>query len=160
MTTEELILQTLRIASFTEELREWEIAELAKVITVHEYKAGTYLIKPSESIEKDALLVLASGEAEVKAIVGNEHITMNLLKPGDLAGIVTFVGGNIKQISATVIVKSDSKVLRLDRVNFETLLNTQPGIVYCVMKGIVRQLHGIVLNLNAQSAEMNSIIRT
>lgn len=160
MKNENLILKTLHAASFTEELRDWEIAELAKIVTVHEYKAGTYLIQPGNSIEKDSLVILASGEAEVKASVGNEPVTMNLLKPGDLAGIVTFVGGDLTQISATVVVKTDSKVLHLDRVSFESLLNTQPGIVYYVMKGIVRQLHGIVRHLNTQTTEMHNQIRT
>ncbi len=158
MKNEDLILQTLRVASFAEELREWEILELAKAITVHEYKAGTYLIRPGESIEKDALIILASGEAEVTAAVGDEPITMKLLKPGDLAGVITFVGGNLAQISATVLVKADSTVLRLDRSRFETLLADHPAIVYYVMRGIVRQLHGLVRNMNAQSVEMTKYI--
>ncbi len=158
MKNEDLILQTLHIASFTEELREWEILELAKAVTVHEYKAGTYLIRPGNSMEKDSLIILATGEAEVAATIGDEPITMKLLKPGDLAGVITFVGGNLAQISATVMVKKDSKVLRLDRVRFEALLNDHPAIVYYVMRGVVRQLHGIVRQMNAQSAEMTRYI--
>jgi CRP-like cAMP-binding protein len=104
------------------------------------------------------LLILATGEAEVKASVGDETLSLSLLKPGDLAGIVTFVGGNLSQISAHVIVKTDSKVLFLERTRFESLLKTQPAIVYYVMKGVVCHLHGLVRQMNAQSVEMTNYI--
>jgi len=90
--------------------------------------------------------------------VGTEPATLHLLQPGDLAGIITFAGGNASQISATVVAKSDSKVLTLDRSKFESLLNTQPAIVYYVMRGIVRHTHGIVRRMNMQSVEMSNYI--
>ena len=158
MSNEELIMQTLRSASITEELRDAELAALAQAITVREYKAGTYLIQPGNSVEKDSLLILASGEAEVTASMNGETATMKLTEPGDLAGIITFVGGNLAQISATVQVKQDSKVLLLERARFESLLNSQPAVVYYVMRGIVRYVHGLVRRMNAQSQEMSNYL--
>jgi CRP-like cAMP-binding protein len=75
-----------------------------------------------------------------------------------LAGIITFAGGNISQISATVVAKSDCKVLLLERSKFESLLNTQPAIVYYVMRGIVRHTHGIVRRMNSQTVDMSNYI--
>ncbi|MEW6563107.1 MAG: cyclic nucleotide-binding domain-containing protein [Pseudomonadota bacterium] len=158
MSNEELIMQTLRSASITEELRDAELTALAQAITVREYKAGTYLIQPGNSVEKDSLLILASGEAEVTASINGETATMKLTEPGDLAGIITFVGGNLAQISATVQVKQDSKVLLLERARFESLLNSQPAVVYYVMRGIVRYVHGLVRRMNAQSQEMSNYL--
>jgi len=77
---------------------------------------------------------------------------------GDLAGIIGFVGGNVLQISATIVAKTDSKVLVLERSRFESLLNSQPAIVYYVMRGIVRHVHGIVRRMNTQSVEMTNYI--
>jgi CRP-like cAMP-binding protein len=151
MTDEELINSVLRISSITEELREWEKVELSKGITVHDYKAGTYLFQPGKSIDKDSLNILGSGEAEVFTSLGDQPIKLRLLEPGDLAGIVTFVGGSISEINATVVAITDCKILRLDRVFFENLLTKQPAVVNLVMQGIVRQLHGIVRRLNAQT---------
>ena len=79
-------------------------------------------------------------------------------RPGDIAGIITFVGGDATQISATVQVKQDSKLLLLERSHFESLLNTNPAIVYYVMRGIVRHVHGIVRRMNMQSVEMSNYI--
>jgi CRP/FNR family transcriptional regulator, cyclic AMP receptor protein len=162
MTTDSLILHTLHNSTLTEELRDAEIEALARIITVREYKAGEAIVKQGEpdfaDDLRDTLLILGSGEVEAKAITGGEEMTLHLLKPGDLAGIIGFVGGNVAQVSASVVAKSDSKVLLLDRVRFEALLNSQPAIVYYVMRGIVRHVHGIVRRMNMQSVEMSNYL--
>ena len=158
MTTDELVLRALRDSSLSDELRDAEIDALAKFITVRDYKAGESILKPGDMELQDTLLILGSGEVEATATTGGEKVTLHLLKPGDLAGIIGFVGGNAMQISAMVVAKTDSKVLLLDRARFETLLNTQPAIVYYVMCGIVRHVHGIVRRMNMQSVQMSNYI--
>jgi len=158
MTTDSLILQTLNNSTLTEELRDAEIETLGSLFEVKEYKKGQSLLRPGEEQLKNSLIVLASGEVEATATLGGEQATLHLLQPGDLAGIITFAGGNVSQISATVVAKTDCKVLLLERSRFEALLNTQPAIVYYVMRGIVRHTHGIVRRMNAQSVEMTNYI--
>ncbi|MBI4938949.1 MAG: cyclic nucleotide-binding domain-containing protein [Nitrosomonadales bacterium] len=159
MTTDDLIMQALCNSTLTEELRDSEIDVLASIVTLREFKAGETLVQPGGNGQlKDTLLILGSGEVEANAVIAGEKMTLHLLKPGDLAGIIGFVGGSATQVSATVIAKTDSKVLLLDRKRFESLLNTQPAIVYYVMRGIVRHVHGIVRRMNMQSVEMSNYI--
>ncbi len=158
MVTNEMVLNALRNSTLTEELRDSEIDLLASLITVRDYKAGEYILKPGVTELKDSLLILGTGDVEATAQTGGEEMTLHLLQTGDLAGIIGFVGGNVMQISATTIAKTDSKVLVLERSRFETLLNSQPAIVYYVMRGIVRYVHGIVRRMNTQSVEMNNYI--
>jgi len=162
MTTDELILQTLHNSTLAEELRDAEIEALARIITVREYKAGEVIVKQGdnshESELRDTLLILGSGEVEATATTGGEKATLHLLKQGDLAGIIGFVGGNVAQVSANVVAKTDSRLLLLDRARFEALLNSQPAIVYYVMRGIVRHVHGIVRRMNMQSVEMSNYL--
>lgn len=158
MVTDELILNALRNSTLSEELRDSEIDLLASLITVRNFKAGENILAPGDTPMKDALLILGSGDVEATASTGGENMTLHLLQTGDLAGIIGFVGGNVMQISATVVAKTDSKVLVLERSRFESLLNTQPAIVYYVMRGIVRHTHGIVRRMNMQSVEMNNYI--
>ena len=158
MPTDSLILQTLNNSGLTEELRDAEIEILAQLFEVKEFKKGTSLLRPGEEQLKNSLIVLASGEVEATATLGGEQATLHLLKPGDLAGIITFAGGNVSQISATVVAKTDCKVLLLERSRFESLLNSQPAIVYYVMRGIVRHTHGIVRRMNTESVEMSNYI--
>jgi CRP-like cAMP-binding protein len=158
MPIDDLILQTLHSSTLTEELRDAEIESLGQLFEVVEFKAGQALLKPGEERLKSTLIVLANGEVEATAHVGGEQATLHLLQPGDLAGIITFVGGNVSQISATIVAKTDCKVLLLERCKFESLLNSQPAIVYYVMRGIVRHTHGIVRRMNAQSVEMTNYL--
>lgn len=158
MVTNELVINALRNSTLTEELRDSEIDLLASLITVRDYKAGDYILKPGDTALKDSLLILGSGDVEATANTGGEEMTLHLLQTGDLAGIIGFVGGNVMQISATTVAKTDSKVLVLERSRFESLLNSQPAIVYYVMRGIVRYVHGIVRRMNTQSVEMSNYI--
>jgi CRP/FNR family cyclic AMP-dependent transcriptional regulator len=158
MSTDSLILQTLNNSNLTEELRDAEIETLARLFEVKEFKKGASLLRPGEEQLKNSLIVLASGEVEATVTLGGEQAVLHLLQPGDLAGIITFAGGNVSQISATVIAKTDSKVLLLERSKFEALLNTQPAIVYYVMRGIVRHTHGIVRRMNTETVEMSNYI--
>lgn len=158
MVTSELIMNALRCSNLSEELRDSEIELLASLITVKEYKAGEFILKPGETALKDSLLILGSGDVEATANTGGEQMTLHMLQTGDLAGIIGFVGGNVMQISATTVAKTDSKVLVLERARFESLLNSQPAIVYYVMRGIVRHVHGIVRRMNTQSVEMSNYI--
>ena len=158
MPTDNLILQTLNNSTLTEELRDAEIEILARLFEVRNFKAGTAMLRPGEESLKNSLIVLATGEVEATATLGGEQATLHLLEPGDLAGIFTFAGGNVSQISATVVAKTDCQVLLLERSKFESLLNSQPAIVYYVMRGIVRHTHGIVRRMNMQSVEMSNYI--
>ncbi len=158
MENKRFIINVLRNSTLSEELRDSEIDILASIISVQEYKAGSYIVKPGDAELKDSLFILGSGDVEATANTGGEQMTLNMLKTGDLAGIIGFVGGNVMQISATTLVKTDSKVLVLERSKFESLLNTQPAIVYYVMRGIVRHVHGIVRRMNSQSVEMSNYI--
>ena len=158
MTTDDLILQTLRNSTLTEELRDAEIEALAGIITVHEYKKGEFIVQPGDSKLRNALMILATGQVEATATMGGEKATLHLLQPGDLAGIITFVGGTAAQISATVVAKTNCKVLLLERSHLESFLSTNPAIVYYVMRGIVRHVHGIVRRMNMQSVEMSNYI--
>ena len=162
MTADDLILQTLHNSTLAEELRDAEIEALARIITVRDYKAGETIVQQGDASHqgelRDTLLILGSGEVEATATTNGEKNTLHLLKQGDLAGIIGFVGGNLAQVSANVIAKTDSRVLLLDRTRFEALLNSQPAIVYYVMRGIVRHVHGIVRRMNMQSVEMSNYL--
>lgn len=158
MTADELVMSVLHNSDLTSELRDAEIEVLASSMTLHDYKAGEYLLRPDDVRLEKTLMILVAGEVEATATVRGEKATLHLVQPGDIAGIITFVGGDATQISATVQVKQDSKLLLLERSNFESLLNTNPAIVYYVMRGIVRHVHGIVRRMNMQSVEMSNYI--
>ncbi|HZW85867.1 MAG TPA: cyclic nucleotide-binding domain-containing protein [Gallionella sp.] len=152
-----LVIDTLRTSAITEELSDAEVKILAGLFEVRDYKSGEAITKPSD-VKNDNLFILAHGDIEVKVHSDNEEFVIHILKPGDLAGIITFVGGAVSHVSATLYAMGDTKVLSLERSRFESLINSHPMIMYRVMRGIVRNVHGIVRRINTQSIEMSNYI--
>lgn len=152
-----LVTDTLRTSTITEELNDAEVEIISGLFSVQEYKAGEAIIRPGLD-QPDNLYILAHGEIQVKIQSSEGEAAIHVLKPGDLAGIITFAGGTSAHISATLTAIGKTKVLTMPRVKFETLINTHPAIVYKVMRGVVRDVHGIVRRMNAQSAELSNYI--
>jgi CRP/FNR family cyclic AMP-dependent transcriptional regulator len=162
MTADDLILDTLRKSNLTGELRDAEIQAMARIATIREYKAGETIVSQGvnnyENDFRDTLLLLASGNVEIVLTTRGNKTTLHLLEQGDLAGILGFVGGDVSGVSASVHALTDAKLLKIDRKRFEALLNSQPAIVYYVMRGIVRHVHGIVRRMNQQALEMKDYL--
>ncbi len=152
-----LVMDTLRISTITEELSDAEVQILAGLFEVQDYKAGEVIVRPGDK-QPDNLYILAHGNIEVKIESSGEDSTIHVLKPGDLAGIITFVGGAASDISAALYAVGNTKVLSVARAKFETLINSHPMMVYKVMRGVVRNVHGIVRRVNSQSAELSNYI--
>lgn len=152
-----LVIDTLRTSPVTEELSQAEVEILATLFEVQEFKAGDIIVQPKDD-QPDNLYILAYGDIEVKIESGGEESTVHVLKPGDLAGMITFAGGAATHISATLYAVGPTKVLSMARNRFETLINTHPMLVYRVMRGIIRNMHGIVRRVNIESAELSNYI--
>lgn len=152
-----LVTDTLRTSTITEELSDAEVNIIAGLFTVQDYKSGEVIVQPGDELP-DNLYILAHGDIAVKIESEGEESIIHVLKPGDLAGIITFVGGAASDISATLSAVGNTKVLAMARTEFEKLINTHPMIVYKVMRGVVRNVHGIVRRVNSQSAELSNYI--
>ena len=152
-----LVMDTLRISTITEELSDAEVRILAGLFEIKDYKSGQVIVKPGDE-HPDNLYILAHGDIEVRIESKGQDSIIHVLKPGDLAGIITFVGGAASDISATLCAVGDTKVLSLEREKFETLINSHPMMVYKVMRGVVRNVHGIVRSVNSQSKELSNYI--
>lgn len=152
-----LVIDTLRTSPVTEELSDTQIEILAELFEVQEYQEGDVIVQPNDE-QPDNLYILASGEIEVKIQSGSDESTVHVLKPGDLAGMITFAGGAATQVSATLYAVGPTKVLSMPRSRFETLINSHPMLMYRVMRGVIRNMHGIVRRVNIESAELSKYI--
>ncbi len=152
-----LVNDTLRNSMITKELNETELQVISTLFDVETYQAGQSIIHPGVE-QPENLYILAEGEIQVSLQCSEGEDALHVLKPGDLAGIVTFVGDTSEHISATLSAIGDIKVLSLTKAKFETLIPTHPMIVYKVMRGVVRDVHGIVCRMNVETAEMSNYI--
>ena len=83
---------------------------------------------------------------------------IHVLKPGELAGLITFAGGAPSQHSAALYSIGETKVLSMPSAKFDMLVCARPMTAHKVMRGIVRYVHGIVRNMNAKSSELSNYI--
>lgn len=87
---------------------------------------------------------------------GGETVTLHMLKPGDLAGAMGYIDGTER--AATLRAVSKTVVVSLRREDLESVLVSNPQLVYGVMRGIVRNVHRILREMNLQHVELTNYI--
>jgi len=138
-----------------EELSDEECDTLADAITVRSIKAGDVLC--AEGQTDDSIHVIVDGQLAVTRVTaGDEPITLHVLKKGEMAGELGFIDG--RPHSATLTAVADCEVFSMSRANLESMLYTHPDIVYKVMRAIMRTVHRILCQMNAQFVEMSNYI--
>lgn len=153
---DERILKALHNSRLVENLRDFEINILTSLITIKYFEVQELITELDDDSLKDALMILVEGKIEVSAIVDHEPMSLYLESPGDLARIISFVGSNMMDISVSIKVKKPSAVLLLQRSKLEALLHSHPAIVYCVMRNLVRHVHGVARRKNADKEELSN----
>ena len=156
MIPDERILKALHNSGVVDDLLEFEVTILAGLIKVQYFEAREFAAEPYDQLLNEALMILVEGEIEVRALVNNEPVLLNLNTPGDLARVISFVGGNPMNVSASIKVKRSSAVLLLQRTGLESLLKSQPSIVYTVMRNLVKHVHGIARRKNAENQQLSN----
>ena len=137
------------------ELSEAQVGTLARRITVTSLKDGEFLLE--EGHADDVLYVIASGKLEVcKDVCGGEHVTLQVLHAGDMAGELGFVDGHSHSAGLRAI--GDCSVFGLRRPDLEGLVETDGELVNKVMRAIIRTVHRILRQMNIQYAEMQNYI--
>ena len=158
MIPDERVFKALHNSTLVKNLRDFEVNVLASLITIQYFEISEFNAELDNDSLKDALMILVEGDIEVSAFVGNEPVSLHLEVPGDLARIISFVGGNLMNVTARIKVNKGSAVLLLQRAKLETLLFSHPAIVYCVMRNLVRHVHGVARRKNAEKEEMSNYL--
>jgi CRP-like cAMP-binding protein len=153
----ERIFSTVAHSRLAEDLRDEEIAILANLMTLQHYQINGAPLSLVSSDLQDALMIMMHGEIDISATVNHEHVALHLSAPGDLARVVSFVGGNVS-IEASITVLCDSSVLLLKRSALEGLLNTHPLIAYHVMRNLVRHMHGVARRGQTEKEEISNYL--
>lgn len=157
MHSENLILETVSASKLTEGLRAEQIVVLMSLMTLRHCEVNDYPFQLDGAELQDALMMLVKGEIEISANIDHEPVSLRLDAPGDLARIVSFVGGNV-DITANITVKRHSSVLLLKRTAVENLLNTHPLIAYCVMRNLVRHMHSVLRRGNSEKEALRNYL--
>ena len=145
----------IKLSPFGSELDDTQCELLADVMTSCSIKDRAFLIE--EGQKDDCLHVLTCGNMEVVTQAGNgELVGLHILREGDIMGELGFLDG--VEHSASLRAMGNCNLLRLERASLEGLLDKNPDLVYKVMRAIVRTVHRILRNMNAQQVELTNYI--
>ncbi len=153
--TDAAILEGLSTSRLAVELNDEERRILAATMTLRDLKQGEVLVR--EGSADDHLYVVASGVLGVVKGTGmEEEVTLNAIRPGNMVGELSFLDGASRY--ASLVALSDTRVLGLSRADLEGLLDTNPKVVYHVMRAIVRVVHDIQRRLSMQTTELTNYL--
>jgi CRP/FNR family cyclic AMP-dependent transcriptional regulator len=153
--TDAAILEGLSTSKLAVELNDAERRILAAAMTLRDLKQGEILVR--EGSADDHLYVVASGVLGVVKGAGmEEEVTLSAIRPGNMVGELSFLDGASRY--ASLVALSDTRVLGLSRADLEALLETDPKVVYHVMRAIVRVVHDIQRRMSMQTAELTNYL--
>lgn len=155
MSHDENILTTLRHCKLAEDLDAGQLSLLAELAHVRRYVLHNGELRMDGAILQDALVILVEGEIAINGTVDKAHVALDLSQPGDMARILSFVGGDV-EVAATLQIKRDSTVLLIRRAELEALLLPSPMLGYLVMRNLVRHMHSVARRSNTEKEEMSN----
>jgi len=123
--------------------------------TVHDLQDGEVLIEEGK-VDNSLHIVISGNLAVTRQTAGGEWLTLHILQQGELAGALGFIDG--QEHSATLRAAGPTRVFSIERSKFESLLESQPSLVYRVMRAIIRGVHNTLRRMNMQQLELTNYI--
>jgi CRP/FNR family cyclic AMP-dependent transcriptional regulator len=153
--TDAAIVEGLSKSKIATELTPEQCRTLAGAVTVRELQPGDVLVREGES--DDHLYIVVTGSLGVIKAVGTENeLTLNVMRPGDVVGELSFLDGATR--FASLVAVAESRVLGLSRGDLESMLERDPHLVYRIMRAIVRVVHDIQRRLSMQTVELTNYL--
>jgi CRP-like cAMP-binding protein len=146
-------IKKLKKMSFFSCLSDEELVALKDIIVVEEFPAGADVF--GEGVDGHTLHVIKAGEVKVtkKDPEGTEQV-LALLKEGDIFGEMSFLDG--RPHSASITAVHSSKILKIEKTDFDNFVESHPRAAYKIMKNIVFQVDSIVRRMNSTYVDMLS----
>ena len=143
--------KSLREYMFFSDLSDDELSAVSKIVKRKDFKLGETVFKDSE--DGNSLYLIKRGEVKAcKTAPDGELFTLTLMKDGDIFGEMSFLDGRPR--SATIVAISDLETYVLEKGDFDTLVESNPRMVFKLLKNIIFIIHSIVRGMNSRYVEM------
>lgn len=137
------------------ELSDSEVDLLSGLMNERELGDGEFLFE--DGTNDDSLHVILSGKVEVVKRTGDDSFaSLAVLRDGELAGELSFVDGAPHTVGLRALC--ETRVLSLTRESFEGVIDSNPRLVYKVMRAVARSAHRIVHRMNTEFVELSNYI--
>ncbi len=143
--------KSLREYMFFSDLSDDELSAISKIVKRKDFKLGETVFRDSE--DGNSLYLIKRGEVKAcKTAPDGELFTLTLMKDGDIFGEMSFLDGRPR--SATIVAISDLETYVLEKNDFDTLVESNPRMVFKLLKNIIFIIHSIVRGMNSRYVEM------
>ncbi|HEX5648149.1 MAG TPA: cyclic nucleotide-binding domain-containing protein [Steroidobacteraceae bacterium] len=153
--TDAAIVKGLAQSKLATELTATQSEALAASMTVRDLEQGEVLVHEGDT-DDHLYVVLAGSLGVVKAARTDNELTLNVMRPGDVVGELSFLDGATR--FASLVAMAETRVLGLSRGDLEALLDRDPQLVYRIMRAIVRIVHDIQRRLSMQTVELTNYL--
>jgi CRP/FNR family cyclic AMP-dependent transcriptional regulator len=150
------LADTVLASPLGRELTAPEAEALAGIASLRDLKDGEILM-PEGS--KDGLLhVVVSGRIDVARHRDTKDgwNVLHHIEAGELVGELSFMDDAPRY--AALVASGPTRVLVLHREDFETLLESQPRVVYKTMRAIMRVAHDVQRRLSRQMLDLQNYL--
>ena len=142
-------------SSLGAELGSDEAEKLGSLMSSRELADGDFLI--TEGTVDNTLNVLVEGKLEVIRHAGaDETASLAVLREGDLVGELSFLDGEPHTVGLRALTAC--RILSLPREQFETIIDSDPQLVYKVMRAVARAAHRTMHRMNTDFIELSNYI--
>lgn len=145
----------LRGSKLAAELTDEQCRTLAALMQMRTLSDGEVLV-PEGKADSQLYLVIGGAVAVVRGAGSADEVQLFTLVHGDTVGELSFLDDNVHY--ASFVARGPTTVLGLERARLESLIDSQPHVVYRVMRAIVRRVHQIQHRLSAQATELSNYI--
>jgi CRP-like cAMP-binding protein len=149
------LFDALRPSKLAAELTDEQCRTLSAAMELRDLKDGEVLVREGDD-DHHFYLIAAGRLGVIKSAGTPERVTLNVLAAGDFAGELSWLDGSRRY--ASLVALEGTRVLGLEREKLEALLNSDPLLVYRVMRAIVRAVHQIQRQLHMQQSELTNYI--
>lgn len=146
-------ISVLKKMDFFSFFNDDELKAVNRILKEVDYIAGKTIFE--EGNEGKTLYLIKSGEVKVtkRDPEGREQV-LTLLKEGDIFGEMSFLDG--RPHSATVTAVHSTRILTIEKPDFDKFIEEHPKATYKIMKNIVFRVDSIVRRMNSTYVDMLS----
>jgi CRP/FNR family transcriptional regulator, cyclic AMP receptor protein len=142
-----------QLAEFTDD----DIDSLSAITSIRRLSNGEILI--AEGDRADCLYSIARGEFQVThGRNTNNEVPLIRLGPGTITGELAFLDG-LKRTATVKATTENSCVIALERDKLESIIESNPRLVYKVMRAILRSAHRTVGSMDRVYTDLLHYIR-
>lgn len=137
------------------ELTDNEVEILGALMHERELADDEFLFE--DGTTDDSLHIILTGKVEVVKRTGDDNFaSLAVLREGELAGELSFIDGAPHTVGLRAL--SETRVLSLTRESFEGIIDSNPQLVYKVMRAVARSAHRIMHRMNTEFVELSNYI--